>query len=49
MCESTVYTMENKLLMEDVMVVEIYGDKIDMIDILNNKKHIRTNRRYKLI
>ncbi|KZX17222.1 CooT family nickel-binding protein [Methanobrevibacter filiformis] len=38
MCESTVYTAENEIIMEDVMVVEINGNKIEMVDILNNKK-----------
>jgi predicted RNA-binding protein len=40
MCESNIYNTDGQLLMEDVMEVNIEGNKIDMIDILNNKKTI---------
>lgn len=38
MCESNIYNTNNDLLMEDVMTVDIDGEKITMIDILNEKK-----------
>jgi predicted RNA-binding protein len=40
MCESTIYSNENEMIMEDVMTVKIDGNKIEMLDILNNKKII---------
>lgn len=41
MCESNVYNTNGQLLMEDVMEVNIDGDEISMIDILNNQKNIK--------
>ena len=38
MCESNIYNTNGDLLMEDVMVVDIDGEKITMMDILNEKK-----------
>lgn len=38
MCESNIYNTNGNLLMEDVMVVDIDGEKIAMTDILNEKK-----------
>lgn len=38
MCESNIYNTDGKLIMEDVMNVEIDGEKITMSDILNEKK-----------
>ncbi|GAB4309247.1 MAG: CooT family nickel-binding protein [Methanobacteriaceae archaeon] len=40
MCESSVYTTENSLLMEDVIYIKIKGKKIELIDILNQKKEL---------
>ncbi|MBZ9571231.1 CooT family nickel-binding protein [Methanobrevibacter sp. TMH8] len=40
MCESNIYNTNGDLLMEDVMVVDIDGEKITMTDILNEKKVI---------
>ena len=40
MCESKIYNLNGNLLMEDIMVVEIDGEKITMTDILNEKKII---------
>jgi len=41
MCESNIYNTNDELLMEDVMIVNIDGEKITMIDILNEKKIVR--------
>lgn len=38
MCESNIYNINGNLLMEDVMTVDIDGEEITMIDILNEKK-----------
>lgn len=38
MCESNIYNTNGDLLMEDVMSVDIDGEKISMTDILNEKK-----------
>jgi len=38
MCESNIYNSDGKLLMEDVMNVDIDGEKITLYDILNEKK-----------
>lgn len=38
MCESNIYNTNGELLMEDVMTVNIDGEEITMIDILNEKK-----------
>ena len=40
MCESNIYNENGDLLMEDVMVVDIDGEKITMRNILNEKKII---------
>ncbi|RBQ22362.1 hypothetical protein ALNOE001_21050 [Candidatus Methanobinarius endosymbioticus] len=40
MCESNIYNSNGDLLMEDVMTVNINGEKITMIDILNEKKTV---------
>jgi predicted RNA-binding protein len=40
MCESNVYTKDGSLIMEEAILVEIEENKIDMMDILNNKKTI---------
>jgi len=40
MCESNIYNTKGDLLMEDVMIVDIDGEKITMFDILNEKKII---------
>ena len=38
MCESNIYNTNDELLMEDVMFVDIAGEKITMTNILNEKK-----------
>jgi len=38
MCESNIYNTNDELLMEDVMNVDIDGEKITMTNILNEKK-----------
>ncbi|MCL2114860.1 MAG: CooT family nickel-binding protein [Methanobrevibacter sp.] len=38
MCESNIYNIHGDLLMEDVMRIDIDGEKIAMTDILNEKK-----------
>jgi predicted RNA-binding protein len=38
MCESNIYNKNGDLLMEDVMVVDIDGEKISMTNILNEKR-----------
>jgi predicted RNA-binding protein len=35
MCESTVYDTKGTKLMDDVIHMKIYGDRIEMVDILN--------------
>ena len=40
MCESSVYTTENSLIMEDVISIKIEGKKLVLIDILNQKKEL---------
>ena len=40
MCESNIYNTEGELLMEDVMNIDIDGNKITAIDILNEKKFL---------
>lgn len=41
MCESTVYSTEGSLIMEDVLLINIDGDHIYMTGILNQKKTIK--------
>ena len=43
MCESNIYNKNGDLLMEDVMVVDIEGEKITMTNILNEQKIINGN------
>ncbi|MDI6644596.1 MAG: CooT family nickel-binding protein [Methanobacteriaceae archaeon] len=40
MCESSVYTTENSVIMEDVISIKISGKKIELTDILNQKKEL---------
>ena len=40
MCESTVYTTDGDTLMEDVLYIKINGTKIDLTDILGQKKNL---------
>lgn len=40
MCESTAYTTNEDKIMEDVISVKIDGDRIYLLDILNNKKEL---------
>jgi predicted RNA-binding protein len=35
MCESTVYDTKGTKLMDDVIHIKIYGERIEMVDILN--------------
>lgn len=38
MCESTVYSTDGDIIMEDVLYIKIDGEKIDLTDILGQKK-----------
>lgn len=38
MCESTVYSTDGDTIMEDVLYIKIEGQKIDLTDILGQKK-----------
>ncbi len=40
MCESTVYSMDGTKLMEDVISIKIDGERIDLADILYQKKQL---------
>ena len=40
MCESSIFNTNDELLMEDVMTIDIEGEKITMVDILNKQKII---------
>ena len=40
MCESTVYSTDGDTIMEDVLYIKINDDKIDLTDILGQKKNI---------
>ena len=40
MCESTVYSTDKNIIMEDVLNIKIYGDKIQLTDILGIKKEL---------
>ncbi len=35
MCESTVYDNKGIKIMDDVIHIKVYGDRIEMVDILN--------------
>ncbi|AXV40546.1 CooT family nickel-binding protein [Methanobacterium sp. BAmetb5] len=35
MCESTVYDTKGTKLMDDVIHIKVYGERIEMVDILN--------------
>ncbi|MDO8870867.1 MAG: CooT family nickel-binding protein [Methanobacteriaceae archaeon] len=41
MCESTAYSTDGSLIMEDVLLIKIDGNQIDLTDILNQKKTIK--------
>lgn len=41
MCESTAYSTDGSLIMEDVLLIKIDGNQIAMTDILNQKKTIK--------
>jgi hypothetical protein len=41
MCESTVYSSDGSLIMEDILFIKIDGNTIHMTDILNQKKSIK--------
>lgn len=40
MCESTVYSTDNTMIMEDVLNIKIQDDKIYLTDILGMKKEL---------
>jgi predicted RNA-binding protein len=40
MCESTVYSTDGDTIMEDVLYIKINDEKIDLTDILEQKKNI---------
>lgn len=40
MCESTVYSTDNSMIMEDVLNIKIQGDNIYLTDILGIKKEL---------
>ena len=40
MCESTVYSTDGDTIMEDVLYIKIDGAKIDLTDILGQKKNL---------
>ncbi|PKL66147.1 MAG: hypothetical protein CVV28_12285 [Methanobacteriales archaeon HGW-Methanobacteriales-1] len=40
MCESTAYSTDGSLIMEDVLLIKVDGNQIIMTDILNQKKEI---------
>ncbi|BDZ69632.1 CooT family nickel-binding protein [Methanobacterium petrolearium] len=40
MCESTVYNTKGVKLMDDVIHIKVYGDRIEMVDILNQGKTV---------
>lgn len=41
MCESTVYSTDNDMIMEDVLSIKIDGEKIELIDILGARKDLK--------
>jgi predicted RNA-binding protein len=40
MCESTVYSTDGDIIMEDVLYIKIDGEKIDLTDILGDRKNL---------
>jgi predicted RNA-binding protein len=40
MCESTVYDTKGTKLMDDVIHIKIYGERIEMVDILNQGRTV---------
>ena len=40
MCESTVYSTDGDTIMEDVLYIKIKDEKIDLTDILGQKKNL---------
>lgn len=40
MCESTVYSTDGGTIMEDVLYIKINGEKIDLTDILGQRKSL---------
>ncbi len=40
MCESTVYSTDKAMIMEDVLNIKIHGDKIHLTDILGIEKDL---------
>ncbi|MGB9937547.1 MAG: CooT family nickel-binding protein [Methanobacterium sp.] len=40
MCESTVYSIDGDTIMEDVLYIKIDGEKIDLTDILGQRKSL---------
>lgn len=40
MCESTVYSTDGDTIMEDVLYIKIDGEKIDLTDILGQRKSL---------
>ena len=41
MCESNAYRTDGTLIMEDVLNIKIDGEKIELVDILNQKKNLK--------
>jgi predicted RNA-binding protein len=41
MCESSVYNTQGNLIMEDTISIKIEGEKIVLLDILNQKKVLK--------
>ncbi|MDI6723018.1 MAG: CooT family nickel-binding protein [Methanobacterium sp.] len=41
MCESTVYSTDGDMIMEDVLSIKIDGENIELIDILGSKKELK--------
>jgi predicted RNA-binding protein len=40
MCESTVYSTDGDMIMEDVLSIKINGNNIELIDILGQRKEL---------
>jgi len=41
MCESTVYSIDKTIIMEDVLNIKIHRDKIHLTDILGMEKELK--------
>jgi len=41
MCESTVYSTDKTMIMEDVINIKIEGKEIHLTDILNREKNLK--------